>query len=203
MIGIIGRDKVRFFPPQLFLFLGLVILLSLSFSSVSSHEQVTLASHIGQFLDDSQVTAKVKSALLNQKQLSMKDLQVTTEQGIVTIRGQVERQKSRREIKKCAAKIPGVKHVINRVKVQAVRPNTLQSYARDLAITSEIKTRLLADKNIASCHIRIQTHLQNVTIQGQVADRREKFLVSQLIRQVADVLKVDNHLTVSHRDRIC
>lgn len=196
-IRLTRSHKVRFFQLRLCSGYAVVMLLSLPVSVADAESMVTLPAHISQFLDDSQITARVKSALLNHAQLPIADLRVTTSDGYVTIQGRVEQEKHRREIQRLSCRVLGVKHVSNLVKIQSVKPDSIKSYARDLAITSEIKTRLLADKKINSTHVNITTHQQHVTISGRVSDRRQKLRVSQLIHKVADVIKVDNNLIIS------
>lgn len=71
----------------------------------------------GQYLDDSALTAKVKSALAVDVSLKTIALDIDSEDGVVTITGKVKTQKEKDSITNVVKNLDGVKSVNNNVTV--------------------------------------------------------------------------------------
>jgi len=103
------------------------------------------------YLDDSAVTAKVKSALLADKSLKSTDISVKTEKnGVVHLSGFVGSQTEAEQAVAVAGKVKGVTSVSDKLHVKDSKSQSVKSYAGDTAITSEVKAKLLADSGIPS-----------------------------------------------------
>lgn len=68
-------------------------------------------------VSDSWITTKVKSALAYNRNIEMDDIDVTTTNGVVMLKGTVEDETSKREVKEIAQNIRGVKDVKTDLKV--------------------------------------------------------------------------------------
>ena len=68
---------------------------------------------------DAQISAAIHTAVANDSDLSAsaKEIDVTTVDGLVTLRGVVHTPRARDELDRLARSAPGVKHVDNRVRV--------------------------------------------------------------------------------------
>jgi hyperosmotically inducible protein len=69
------------------------------------------------YVSDAAITAEIKAKFLVEKSLDSLDLKVATTKGIVTLRGQVQRQAQADLAEKVARKVKGVRGVKNRVSV--------------------------------------------------------------------------------------
>ncbi|HEY9101770.1 BON domain-containing protein [Chitinimonas sp.] len=69
------------------------------------------AATAGQFVDDTTITAKVKAALVADKTVSAFDVKVSTEQGVVTLTGTVDKPEASEQALRLAAGVDGVKSV--------------------------------------------------------------------------------------------
>lgn len=67
----------------------------------------------GEVVDDSSITAKVKSALLAEKDVNSLDIKVKTYDGTVQLSGFVDSQWQVEKAEQVAANVHGVRHVTN------------------------------------------------------------------------------------------
>lgn len=75
-------------------------------------------SSTGEYIDDSVITAKVKTALLNSPEVSGLSIEVETFRGEVQLSGFVETQQERSEAASLARAVPGVRSVRNDIVVK-------------------------------------------------------------------------------------
>ena len=73
----------------------------------------------GQYLDDSAITTKVKTALLNAENLKSSDISVSTRNGQVQLSGYARSETERSRAEVIARDIEGVRAVSNRIEVKA------------------------------------------------------------------------------------
>ena len=71
----------------------------------------------GGFVDDAALTAKVKTALAEDKNVSALDVNVTTYRGVVQLSGFVQDENEARRAGEVARKVGGVKDVYNDLRV--------------------------------------------------------------------------------------
>lgn len=71
-------------------------------------------------LSDSGITARVKAKLAADPQVNPFNIDVDTNEGVVTLTGRVERPEARAEAEKLAQDTDGVKDVVNLIKVGAL-----------------------------------------------------------------------------------
>lgn len=73
----------------------------------------------GQYVDDSAITAKVKTALLQAPNLKSTDISVRTDNGEVQLSGYAASDTDRRRAEVLARDVAGVKSVTNSIRVKA------------------------------------------------------------------------------------
>ena len=98
---------------------------------------------VGNFMDDSAITAKVKAALVDHDNIKSTDISVKTDQKVVTLSGFVESQAQAEEAVKVAKGVEGVTSVSDKLHVRDAKEGSVKGYAGDTATTSEIKAKLL------------------------------------------------------------
>jgi hyperosmotically inducible protein len=76
------------------------------------------AATMGRYVDDSVITAKIKSALVADRGVNGFDIHIETRQGEVLLSGSVENQAQSDRAVDIIRKIDGVRKVDNRVRVQ-------------------------------------------------------------------------------------
>ncbi|OSM94810.1 MULTISPECIES: molecular chaperone OsmY [Lonsdalea] len=151
----------------------------------------------GNYLDDSTITAKVKSALLEDKTIDSGDISVATSKGIVTLSGFVASQALSTQAVSIASKTEGVKSVSDKLQVRDEKGSqTVGAYAGDTVTTSKIKAKFLADSIVPSRNIKVETHDGIVQLTGQVSTAAQSAQAESLAKAVEGVKSVKNDLTV-------
>jgi hyperosmotically inducible protein len=72
----------------------------------------------GRNIDDATLTASVKSTLVADKASNFTRIDVDTTSGVVSLTGTVESPEQRKRAEQLAARVDGVKRVINNLQVQ-------------------------------------------------------------------------------------
>jgi len=93
--------------------LAVSVLLAASYSSTQAQE-----SSLGKYVDDSVITAQVKSALLNDERVSGLDVSVETFMGTVQLSGFVGNASEREKAAELAQSVTGVKRVENDIRIK-------------------------------------------------------------------------------------
>lgn len=126
----------------------------------------------GNALDDAGILVRIKNEYAH---ADFKDLLANVEvkvvEGRVLLTGNVDKPDSQIEAVRLAWQVSGVKEVINEVQVndQAGFAN----YARDVWISTQVKSRLLFAKDIRSINYSIITVNQTVYLMGIAQDQLE------------------------------
>ena len=112
---------------------------------------------LSQQMDDATLTAMVKSKLLWNSNTEGTDINVTTEQGVVSLKGVTNSDEARELAGQLAGNTKGVKNVDNQLNVSATattsaqvqqKANTAGTAINDAWITSKVKSSLVYASNI-------------------------------------------------------
>ncbi len=126
----------------------------------------------GNAVDDTAIVLKIKNLYA---QNDFKDLLANVEikviEGRVLLTGNVDKPESQIEGVRLAWQVGGVKEVINEIQIS--NKAGFGNYARDLWISTQIKSRLLFEKNIRSVNYSVITVNQVVYIMGIAQDQAE------------------------------
>lgn len=148
------------------------------------------------YVDDSSITAKVKSALLEDKSISSTDISVSTTKGVVTLSGFVSSQEIASRAVEIATKTEGVSSVSDKLQIKDSASQSAGAYVDDTVITSTIKAKLLADEIVPSRHVKVETHEGVVQLSGTVKNSAQSERAESLSKAVSGVKSVKNDLTV-------
>ncbi|MFI3381452.1 molecular chaperone OsmY [Escherichia albertii] len=151
-------------------------------------------SKVGNFMDDSAITAKVKAALVDHDNIKSTDISVKTDQKVVTLSGFVESQTQAEEAVKAAKSVEGVVSVSDKLHVRDSKESSVKGYAGDTAITSEIKAKLLADDTVPSRHVNVETTDGVVQLSGTVDSQAQSDRAESIAKAVDGVKSVKNDL---------
>ncbi|MBU4681986.1 molecular chaperone OsmY [Cedecea davisae] len=153
-------------------------------------------SKVGDFMDDSGITAKVKAALVDDKNIKSTDISVKTEKKVVTLSGFVESQAQAEQAVATAKKVEGVSSVSDKLHVRDAKSQSVKGYAGDAATTSEIKAKLLADDSVPSRHVKVETTDGVVQLSGEVKTSAQSERAESIAKAVEGVKSVKNDLKV-------
>ncbi len=149
---------------------------------------------VGNFMDDSAITAKVKAALVDHDNIKSTDISVKTEKAIVTLSGFVESQAQAEQAVKVAKEVEGVSSVSDKLHVRDGKEQGVKGYAGDTATTSEIKAKLLADDIVPSRKVKVETTDGVVQLSGTVDSQAQVDRAESIAKAVDGVKSVKNDL---------
>ena len=148
------------------------------------------------YMDDSGITAKVKSALVDAKDIKSNDISVNTSKGVVTLNGFVSSQDQAEHAVTLAKGVEGVKSVSDKLHVKDSTKSSVKGYASDTAITSEVKAKLLADDLVPSRNVKVETQDGLVQLSGTVKTKAQSDRAESVASAIEGVKSVKNDLTV-------
>ncbi|MDM2755924.1 molecular chaperone OsmY [Citrobacter sp. Cpo221] len=149
---------------------------------------------VGNFMDDSTITAKVKAALVDHESIKSTDISVKTDQKVVTLSGFVESQAQAEEAVKVAKGVEGVTSVSDKLHVRDSKETSVKGYAGDTAITSEVKAKLLADGIVPSRKVKVETTDGVVQLSGTVDSQAQSDRAESIAKAIDGVKSVKNDL---------
>ena len=149
---------------------------------------------VGNFMDDSTITAKVKAALVDHDSIKSTDISVKTDQKVVTLSGFVESQAQAEEAVKVAKGVEGVTSVSDKLHVRDRKETSVKGYAGDTAITSEVKAKLLADDIVPSRKVKVETTDGVVQLSGSVDSQAQSDRAESIAKAIDGVKSVKNDL---------
>ena len=143
---------------------------------------------VGTQIDDSimQKNLSARMILLDKKYLLSVKSKVLD--GRIFLTGKVENPEDKLKLTKMAWETEGVRSVRNDIKVKE-NFNFKQS-AKDLLITSQLRTALIIDKEIKSTNYQIDTYKKKIYIYGIAMTLDEKEKVIDEAKQILDVKDV-------------
>jgi osmotically-inducible protein OsmY len=100
-----------------------IFMLALGLVAVASCSSEYNKEGTGEYLDDSVVTTKVKTAILGEKSLSVAEINVETFKGVVQLSGFVTSREDINTAVKLTSKVPGVVSVENDMQLKSASPS--------------------------------------------------------------------------------
>ena len=112
--------KLRHIDTAILLLIGLLVVPALQAADKASEKGSAerMGQTTGQYIDDATLTTKVKVALVSDSLLSAFEVKVNTQQGIVTLSGEVDKPETIQRAIKLAAAVPGVKAINTHLMVK-------------------------------------------------------------------------------------
>ena len=143
---------------------------------------------VGTQIDDSimQKNLSARMILLDKKYLLSVKSKVLD--GRIFLTGKVENPEDKLKLTKMAWETEGVRSVRNDIKVK--EDFDFKQSAKDLLITSQLRTALILDKEIKSTNYQIDTYKKKIYIYGIAMTSDEKDKVIDEAKQVLDVKDV-------------
>ena len=143
---------------------------------------------VGTQIDDSIMQKNLMSKLVLRDKSYLLSVKTKILDGRIFITGKVEDPEEKLQITKLAWETKGVRSVRNDVKIKE-EFNFKQS-AKDLLITSQLRTAIIINKNIKSSNYNIDTYKKKIFIYGIAQNKDERDLVLKEAKQILDVKNV-------------
>ena len=155
-----------------------------------------------QTVNDSSITAQVKSKLASDAGTSATRINVDTEGGVVTLSGIVPTTAEKERAEQMAGTTEGVKRVMNNITVDARTSGATGSAPTgsgigdgpsDTTILTKIKTQFLTEGIVGT---NVDVNNGHVLLKGNVESPQEKTQAETIARKTEGVRDVTNQLTV-------
>jgi len=143
---------------------------------------------VGTQIDDSimQKSLSAKILLLDKRYLLSVRSKVLD--GRIFLTGKVENPEEKLKLTKLAWEVQGVRSVRNDIKVK--EDFNFQQSAKDVLITSQLRTALILNKNVKASNYQIDTYKKKIYIYGIALVPEEKDLVIKEAKEILDVIDV-------------
>ena len=140
---------------------------------------------VGTQIDDSIMQKTISTKILSKDKKFFLDVKTKVLDGRIFITGKVDNPEEKLLITKLAWETKGARSVRNDIKIKE-KFNFKQS-AKDILITSQLRTALIVNKNIKATNYQIDTYKKKIYVYGIALTSEEKDLVISEAKEVADV----------------
>ena len=160
---------------------------------------------------DTWITAKIQSKYFLDADVKGRDIDVTTQDGTVTLSGAVESERERRQAVAVARNTDGVRQVNDRLTVTPMEraadtaraPSAARGTSGNVAgavddtwITTKVQAQYFLDGDVKGHEVNVDTRNGVVTLTGSVESDAAKQLAESIARDTDGVSRVVNRLTV-------
>ncbi len=143
---------------------------------------------VGTQIDDSIMQKNLSARMILLDKIYLLSVNSKVLDGRIFLTGKVENPEDKLKLTKMAWETEGVRSVRNDIKVK--EDFDFKQSAKDLLITSQLRTALILDKEIKSTNYQIDTYKKKIYIYGIAMTSDEKDKVIDEAKQVLDVKDV-------------
>ena len=140
---------------------------------------------IGTQIDDNIMQKNLSAKIINMNAKYLLVVKPKVIDGRIFITGKVQTAEEKLKITKLAWEIKGTRSVKNDLKIK--EKFNFQQYTKDLLITSQLRTAMIASKQIKSSNYNIDTHKKKIYIYGIAQSEVERAEVINEAKQILDV----------------
>jgi osmotically-inducible protein OsmY len=147
---------------------------------------------------DQWITMKVKTVLTFHKNVSAMATTVNTQNGVVTLSGNVGTEAKKELTGEYAKDVEGVTEVRNDLVVAPGKQpmERMEGKVDDSSITAQVKTSLLFHKSTHALATKVTTRHGVVTLHGEAVNQAEKDRVTRIAKDIKGVKQVNNRMTL-------
>ena len=142
---------------------------------------------LGTQIDDSIMDKNLDGRLLKMNKSYFLSIKTKVLDGRIFITGKVDNPEEKLKITKLAWETKGVRSVRNDIKIKE-EFNFKQS-AKDILITSQLRSALIFNKNIKAANYNIDTYKKKIYIYGIARSSEER---SEVIKEAKEILDVED-----------
>lgn len=150
---------------------------------------------VGTDIDDTVVTASVKSALLSDADIKSFDFRVETRKGEVMLSGFVDSQSQLDRANSLTKAVAGVKSIQNNVALKT-SDTTVGNKVDDGIVTTKVKAALISDEKIKSTDITVVTRKGEVQLSGFVNSQSQIDRALLVAKGIEGVSSVSNEMSI-------
>ena len=140
---------------------------------------------VGTQIDDSIMQKSISAKILAKDRKYLLSVKTKVLDGRIFVTGKVDNPEEKLMITKLAWETKGARSVRNDIKIKE-EFNFKQS-AKDILITSQLRTAIIVNKNIKATNYQIDTYKKKIYIYGIALTLEEKELVISEAKEILDV----------------
>jgi osmotically-inducible protein OsmY len=155
---------------------------------------------VGTQMDDSIMQKNLTAKILVKDKKYLLSVKSKVLDGRIFLTGKVDRPEEKLLLTKLAWEIKGARSVRNDVKIK--EEFNFQRSAKDILITSQLRTAIILNKNIKATNYQIDTYKKKIYVYGIALTAEEKDLVISEAKEILDVKDVIASITLVEDLRI-
>ena len=140
---------------------------------------------LGTQIDDSIMQKNLSARILLQDKKYFLSIKSKVLDGRIFLTGKVDNPEAKLQITKLAWETEGARSVRNDIKIK--EKFNFQQSAKDVLITSQLRTALIINKQIKATNYQIDTYKKKIYIYGIALTSDEKSLVIEEAKEILDV----------------
>ena len=140
---------------------------------------------VGTQIDDSIMQKSLSAKILLEDKSYFLSVKSKVLDGRIFLTGKVDDPEAKLKLTKIAWETDGVRSVRNDIKVK--EDFNFKQSAKDLFITSQLRTALIVNRKIKATNYQIDTYKRKIYIYGIALEKDEKNLVITEAKQISDV----------------
>ena len=140
---------------------------------------------VGTQIDDSIMQKNLSARILLMDKKYFLSIKSKVLDGRIFLTGKVDNPEEKLKITKLAWETEGVRSVRNDIKIK--EKFSFQQSAKDILITSQLRTALILNKEIKATNYQIDTYKKKIYIYGIALTSDEKSLVIEEAKEILDV----------------
>jgi hyperosmotically inducible periplasmic protein len=154
---------------------------------------------------DARTTAAVRAAFRLNQALEDQPISVSSEDGVVTLRGGVASAAGRVRAEQVAGATPGVRQVVNHLKIVATLvpspgdARTLGEGLDDRSLEVRVRLALKLNRALEGSAIEVAVFRREVTLSGEVATRAQREEALRTARETPGAARVVDRLSLRKR----
>ena len=140
---------------------------------------------IGTQIDDSIMQKTISAKILTRDKKHIISVKTKVLDGRIFLTGKVDEPEEKLKLTKIAWETSGARSVRNDIKIK--ESFNFKQSAKDLLITSQLRTALILNKNIKATNYQIDTYKKKIYVYGIALTSEEKDLVVSEAKEILDV----------------
>ena len=142
---------------------------------------------VGTQIDDSIMQKNLTARIIIRDKKHLISVKTKVLDGRIFLTGKVDNPEEKLQLTKLSWEIKGVRSVRNDIKIK--EEFNFKRSAKDILITSQLRTALIFNKNIKATNYQIDTYKKKIYVYGIALTSEEKDLV---ISEATEILDVEN-----------
>ena len=140
---------------------------------------------VGTQMDDSIMQKNLSARILVRDKKYLLSVKSKVLDGRIFLTGRVDRPEEKLLLTKLAWEIKGARSVRNDIKIK--EEFNFKTSAKDILITSQLRTAIILNKNIKATNYQIDTYKKKIYVYGIALTSEEKDLVISEAKEILDV----------------